>query len=1020
MTPERWRQITGIFNGAVAISDSDAREAYLLAACGEDPSLRSEIDSLIAAHLDSESGLGAQVLPDPGKRNRLATGTMLGPYRVEQLLGAGGMGEVYRAHDPRLGRTVALKILPTHLRANPHLLTRFEREARAVALLNHPHICTLHDIGRHDDIDYLVMEFVDGETLSHKLQHGPLAIERAIALTREVAEALAAAHAKGIIHRDIKPSNIIVTPAGHAKVVDFGLARESSLFHSADTTQEDQTEPGMRVGTPYYMSPEQALGEPLDARTDLFSLGIVMFECLTTERPFEGKTRSTYLQNVLAGSVRPVTSLRPEVPAGLEALIAHCLERDASKRLDSASWLASELDALTETRQPRTVRRWTRGAAAAVVLATAAAAATYVSWRQAQTASDAGIAQLRRFTTSPGDETDSHLSPDGTWMSFIAVRQGQRRLYAQPVDGDEARQVTLPPGELQSHIWSPDQKEYACLIWRNQSWVVHLVSGVLGSDVPRQSLPLPPIPRNALLLRWVGKTIYMQVEESTQPPSLRTLDLATGRLDVIAGPWTSMRVRSFDVRPDGRRVVWSATATGTPRDDLWVADLPAGTARQVTDTGDASRKRFPLWRGADDTVIYQSARGGQVDLWELDVASGRSVRLTTDPGIEEPDSTSRDGSISYQLTTDRTTLFMWRAGDDRGVQASNDGLSDFAPHASQNGRVAFQRSQASPVEGFLQTDSDIVLADISTAAGVSGAAKVATGFAPRLSPDGRYVAYLQRGSTPSPGTNLIVMNAETRVATHLSSAMTIPPNHPFPVTWSDQTFAWMSNDELYFVERTTQPMGSRIVRHRLDGSPEPVASTQSRDRISDLYPSLDGRTIAYLTRESSGDGDRVNYHLHFVDVTTGTQRIVANLGSRFVTRLRGWLADGRVALARSVALEPGQTWTFELVTVSPQGDVRVARTVNHVVSLSHLSPKLSELYFTRRVAGVANLAAYSFATDKERQLTDNAAIDVTFGGAALLGSDQTIGIRHEQASDIHLLDVRSRSAGTATAAPQPR
>ena len=404
----------------------------------------------------------------------------------------------------------------------------------------------------------------------------------------------------------------------------------------------------------------------------------------------------------------------------------------------------------------------------------------------------------------------------------------------------------------------------------------------------------------------------------------------------------------------------------------------------------------------------------------MDLATGRSIRLTTDAGIEEPDSTSRDGSISYQLTTEKTALLVWKSDDDRGVQVSNEGLSDFAPHASAVGRVAFQRSQASPVEGFLQRDSDIVIADISAATGMTNATKVATGFAPRLSPDGRHVAYLQR-SGPSPQTNLIVMNVEARVPTVVSSSMTTPSTHPFPVTLIDQTVAWASNEELYFLERTSQPTGARVVRYRVGASPEPVTSTQSPDRISGLHPSSDGKTIAYLTREAEGDANRWRYQLHFLDAATGIQRVVTDLGSRFATQLRGWLTADQVVVARSTALEPGQLWTFELVTVSRAGAIQPVGIINHVVSLSHLSPNVSELYFTRKITGVANLAAYSLTTRAERQITDNAVADVTFGGTALLGSDRIIGIRHEQTSDIHLLDVRPRSTRTdASAQPESR
>ena len=1012
MTPERWRQITGIFVGAVAIDDSAARDAYLLQACAGDTTLRAEIESLLAAHVDASAALDDPALPDMRKPNRLAPGTMLGPYRVEELLGAGGMGEVYRARDTRLGRTVALKILPTHLRTSPQLLSRLEREARAVALLNHPYICTLHDVGRQGDIDYLVMEFVEGETLSNLLHRGPLSIDRAISLTREVAEALAAAHAKGIIHRDIKPSNVMVTRAGHVKVVDFGLARESSLLHRADSTRDGRTEPGVRLGTPYYMSPEQALGDSLDARTDLFSLGVVLFECLTAERPFEGKTRSSYLENVLAGRVRAIKDLRAGVPAALEALIAHCLERDPTRRLDSASWLASELDAITRTRKPRHPLAWRGWAAGAALLAAAGAtfllwwqpAAIVDLWRQRAAIVDSGVAQLRRLTTSPGDESDSHLSPDGMWMSFVALQQGERRLYSRQVDGDQIREVTLPPGELQSHIWSPDQREFACLIWRDQSWVVHIVPGPLGAGIPRVSLKLPRIPRNAQLLRWVDNTIYLLVEELKPPPSLRRLDTTTGRLDVLTGPWSSMRVRSFDVSPDGRRVVWSATAAGTQRDDLWVADLAGGNFRSLTSPSDESRKRFPLWRGLEDKVIYQSGRGGQIDLWELDLATGQSDRLTTDPAIEEPDSTSREGSISYQLTAERTSLYVWKSESARGVQISNDGLSEFSPHVSQNGRVVFQRSQASPVEGFLQTDSDILLADI-TPTGLSGATKIATGFAPRLSPDGRHVAYFQRSGNP-PRTDLVVMNTETRVSVPLSSAMATPTNHAFPVTFYEQNAAWISNDELYFYGPTGDRPTYRVVRYRVGGSTEPLPATETRDRIKDLYPSADGKSVAYVTHATPEPGERGRYRLHLLEVATGSDQVVAELGTQFYTHLRGWLDGERLAVARSVAVEPGSLFTYELMTVSRRGEIRTVKTISHVVSFAHLSPKRSELFFTRRVGGVGNLIAYSFAANRERQLTENAAIDVTFGGTSLLGTDQAIGIRHEQTSDIHLLDVR--------------
>jgi len=1019
MTPERWRQITEIYHGAVAIGDAAAREAYLHDACNADRSLRAEIDSLLAAHLEGTPAVDPPILQEVRTTNHFPPGTALGPYRIENLLGAGGMGEVYRARDTRLGRTVALKILPTHLRTNPQLLARFEREARAIAGLNHPYICTLHDVGRHDDIDYLVMELIEGETLSSRLRGGRLSIEEAVRLTREVAEALAAAHAKGIIHRDIKPSNILVSSGGHVKVVDFGLARSSSLFQSGESTREEPTEPGVLVGTPRYMSPEQALGQPLDPRTDLFALGVVLFECLTGELPFEGATRYEYLQNLLSGRVKSVGELRPDVPANLQAVVGRCLERDASKRLDSAAWLAAELDRIArgDSGQGLKSRRLFKLAVAGGVVA--AVALLIISyWRAPATVpAGMGVAQLRRFTTSAGEETDGHLSPDGMWMSFIATEGGERRLFVRQVEGDETRPVTVPKGELQSHIWSSDQNEYACLIWQDPLWTIQIVPTFFGSDVPRQTVPVPQIPRAAKLIRWIDRVIYLQVEESGRSPSLQRLHLRDNRFERLAGPWNDMRVRGFDVSPDGRQVVWAATASGSQRDDLWLADINGGPSTQLTGADDDSRKRFPLWNGLGTGVIYQSTRGGQVDLWELDLKSRQSVQRTSDPGIERPESTSKTGSLSYQLTSQRTALWIWSARESKGIQVSDQGLSDFAPSASRNGRlqVAFQRSLPSPVEGFLQMDSDIFIADVTgPSTRLATPRKVATGLAPRLSPDGRALAYLLRGQDLTSQAQLMVKNIQTSVVEKVSSAVQLPSGTNFPVDWTEQNVAWASSENLYFAERANRPDSSRLVQYRVGHATTPLIATETTGRISDIYPSSDGRTIAYVTRTPSKETDQWVYHLHVFDLAAGTDRLLRDLGSQYGVRLRGWLRhDADLVIARSLAIAADLTWTFELLTVSTDGSVRQTGTIDHVVNVSSVATRQPDLYFTRSVEGIGNLFAYSWTARKSRQVSENSVRDVTFGGAEPLGADYVVGIRHEQTKDIHLWDARPRARRNA-------
>ena len=271
----------------------------------------------------------------------------LGPYKIEAPLGAGGMGEVYRARDVRLNRTVALKILPIHLSAKPGAQERFDREARAISSLNHPHICQLFDIGQHDGISYLVMEHLEGETLAQRLLRGSLPLALALRYGIEVADALDSAHRRGITHRDLKPANIFITAHGESKVLDFGLAKLEEGDESAEantlTSPAALTSPGTAVGTVAYMSPEQARGEPLDARTDIFSLGAVLYECATGKAAFPGKTSAVIFKAILDQSPAAPSELNAAIPAKLEEIVLKALEKDRELRYQVAAELRGDL-----------------------------------------------------------------------------------------------------------------------------------------------------------------------------------------------------------------------------------------------------------------------------------------------------------------------------------------------------------------------------------------------------------------------------------------------------------------------------------------------------------------------------------------------------------------------------------------------------------------------------------------------------------------------------------------------------
>ncbi|HEX7706142.1 MAG TPA: serine/threonine-protein kinase, partial [Thermoanaerobaculia bacterium] len=276
----------------------------------------------------------------------IAPGTQLGSYRVEDLIGQGGMGQVYRATDTRLDRTVAIKVLPSHLSSSPALRERFEREARAISSLSHPHICTLYDVGNEDGTEYLVMEYVEGESLADRLTRGPLPLDQVLRNGSEIAEALAAAHKRGIVHRDLKPGNVMITKGG-AKLLDFGLAKAGvTATVSADALTEHQkplTAEGTILGTFQYMAPEQLEGLEADPRTDIFALGVVLYEMATGRRAFEGKTRTSLIAAIVAGEPRPLSESQPLATPSLEHVIERCLAKEPDDRWQSARDIASEL-----------------------------------------------------------------------------------------------------------------------------------------------------------------------------------------------------------------------------------------------------------------------------------------------------------------------------------------------------------------------------------------------------------------------------------------------------------------------------------------------------------------------------------------------------------------------------------------------------------------------------------------------------------------------------------------------------
>jgi len=448
VTPERYSQIKELFGAALETPELE-RPRFLELACGGDAELRAEVERLLAGNEEpSWQSPAAQLVTGAAE---LAPGDTVAHYCIEAKLGEGGMGVVYQARDTRLGRSVALKFVKAQFNS------RSQREARAVAALNHPNICTLHDVGPN----YLVMELIEGPTLAERVAKGAIPLAEALAIARQIAEALEAAHEKGIVHRDLKPANIKLTgPAsghpGKVKVLDFGLAKAQEAAGSPeDSPTVTATRTGMILGTAGYMSPEQANGQPVDKRADIWSFGVVLWEMLTGHRLFAGETVAQTLVEVLRGPIE-FEQLPRETPGAIRGLLRRCLDRNAKNRLRDIGEARVAIEAALAGETPVEGapargggHRWWLGWSVAAVLAVVSAPLAFLHFQEKPPAPAAPV----RFQISAPENTRSvNLSPDGRKLAFIAGG----RLWVHSLESGESRDLTAAAFSVP--FWSPDSR----------------------------------------------------------------------------------------------------------------------------------------------------------------------------------------------------------------------------------------------------------------------------------------------------------------------------------------------------------------------------------------------------------------------------------------------------------------------------------------------------------------------------------------------------------------------------------
>lgn len=610
----------------------------------------------------------------------LVLGQRLGPYRIAGSLGSGGMGEVYRARDLRLERDIAIKVLPHRIATERAPRERFEREARTVAAINHPSIVTIHSVEESDGIPFLTMELVEGRTLTALIPRGGMPLARVLEIATPLADAIAAAHHKGITHRDLKPANIMVREDGRVKVLDFGLAKlreEGTDGGGISNSTEALTGEGRIVGTVAYMSPEQAEGKPVDHRADIFSLGVILYEMATGERPFKGETQLSTLSSLLRDTPASAESLNPAIPHELAQIIKRCLAKDPDRRHESAQDLRNQLEDLKQdldsgilsassaTAPGFSVRRHLSGAVTRrlAVLAAAALGAVALIWRSSgspeRSSAGVNIAGLKQLTSQPGIENFPVLSPDGKWILYSSSARGSADVYLQGVGGQIPINLTEDSTDDDTEpAFSPDGEQIGFRSERQGGGI--FVMGRTGESARR-------VTDDGFNPAWSpdGKEILFATENVRGNPYLRlspselwVVNIETGaRRRVFQGDAVQPRWS-----PHGQRIAYWAFLS-SERDlaqrDIWT--IPASGGSPVPITNDAAVDWNPVWSPDGGYLYFISDRGGSMNVWRVSIDERSGKPLSEPEAVTTPSpyvaflSFSADGRLMAYASSDITS-----------------------------------------------------------------------------------------------------------------------------------------------------------------------------------------------------------------------------------------------------------------------------------------------------------------------------------------------------------------------------
>ncbi|MDX1981097.1 MAG: protein kinase [Bryobacteraceae bacterium] len=760
MNPDRWSTVKNLFEAALSMQPAE-RGPFLDRQCGDDPELRREVDSLLEAH--SGAGEFLDHLPEAPKEeepvnDRDLIGQALGPYHVLEMIGEGGMGAIYLARDERLKRKVAIKTLRAQHAWDSEMIARLRLEARAESSINHPNICTVFDVGEWKGRPYIVMEYLQGTPLRSRMTGRPMAVEETLEIGIQVASALEAAHAKGIIHRDVKPANIFLTADGPVKVMDFGVAKKIVQKIQEDERTPDQlTNPWIRVGTAPNMSPEQTRGGAIDGRSDLFSLGSVLYEMATGMAPFRADSPRKVMDAIANVEPAPPSNVNPAIPPDLERIILKALEKDPGLRYQTAGDFVADLKRLRRDTssgripvppEPRGAKRWWWAVGAAAVLLAVVGA---VAMRDGDTRPSP---RLMSLSSLRGIKENPAISVDGGRVAFSWTGDSgaatDKEIYLQMIGSGPPLKLTDGPGKAESPVWSPDGRQIAFLRTGSGEPGYFAVSALGGLE--RKLAPaLDPPPRaGGAPFDWSpdGKHLAIADRLVRNGPRLLLLhDLANGTRRQLGSEAAYVANPAFS--PTGDAIAFTMGPSFLSH-DIHVIPAGGGQARRITSDG---RWIAGLtWSSDGTTIVFSTRKSGPFTLWSVPARGGVAEPLALSGTDVYSPNFARQGSRMV-FARHKITRNLWRlklGSSEPARELIGSTRSSFQPdYSPDGGRIAFASDRTSAFEIWVADSEGRHPLQITSFRGPQ------TG-SPHWSPDGRWIAF---DSRPDGHADIYVINS---------------------------------------------------------------------------------------------------------------------------------------------------------------------------------------------------------------------------------------------------------------------